>query len=402
MPALSPTMTEGHLVKWHKKEGDTVESGDVLAEIETDKATMEIEAVDEGVLGKILVPAGTDNVKVNTIIGYILEPGEIYDPEKINTQEKEGICQQNKDASPPQKQEIQKAPHEREQKPPPEEKTTKRVRISPLAKRLVQLNSLDITTLQGSGPRGRIVKADIDATLKKQSHHPQPASTTHPLSRMRRIIAARLTEAKRDIPHFYLSVECMLDPLMIARKKLNQQKTERQFSINDFIIKAVAMALKEVPAVNVSWHEEHFIQYAHADIAVAVAVEEGLYTPIVRAAEQKSLSDISNEMKTLIAKAREGKLMPEDYQGGTFSISNLGMYGIKNFQAILNPPQSCILAVGAGQKTVVPLDTNDQVGVRTVMQCTLSLDHRIVDGAVGAQWLQSFKKLIEDPLLMLV
>ena len=420
MPALSPTMTEGNLVTWLKKEGDKIEAGDVLAEIETDKATMEVEAVDDGILAKILVPAGSQKVRVNTVIAQVLEEGDT--PQDLamlsstDTHNADAASTQatiQPDISTPVTPDT--APHS----PPLMQQQTQiqtRIMASPLAKRLAEQNQISLENLEGSGPHGRIIKADIDAAIAAtaQKNTPTPPMTAcvisdvacgapekRPLSGMRTVIAQRLTESKQQIPHFYLSVSCVLEPLLAARKKMNKTLEEQniRLSVNDFIIKATAMALKKVPDANVTWGGDHLLHHKTADVAVAVSVEGGLYTPLIKQAELKSLSQISTEMKTLAAKARSGKLLPEEYQGGSFSVSNLGMFGVESFSAIINPPQACILAVGAGIPTVIPIDGIPSV--RTIMTCTLSVDHRAVDGALGAQWLKAFKAFIEDPVMML-
>ncbi len=409
MPALSPTMTEGNLVKWLKKEGDEVSSGDVLAEIETDKATMEVEAVDEGKLAKILIKEGSEAVKVNEVIALLLEEGD--DESELDSLMSKG----KKPSSSPQSQEkaVEKETPQKEKSQKPQESKAAggRVFASPLARRMASQKGVDLGSVSGSGPRGRVVKADVLAAEGGTAPQAQ-ARTFVPLgqrqevervdlSGMRKVIAQRLTESKQEVPHFYLTVSCELDTLLKVRSRMNKQLEAQgiKLSVNDFVVKATAQALMEVPDANVTWGGDHILRYPHADVAVAVAVDGGLYTPIVAQAEQKSLSQISAEVKALAKKAKEGKLQPEEYQGGTFSVSNLGMYGVDQFQAIINPPQACILAVGAGQQKVVPVDGAPQV--RTVMECTLSVDHRAVDGALGAQWLQAFKRYIEDPAMML-
>jgi pyruvate dehydrogenase E2 component (dihydrolipoamide acetyltransferase) len=441
MPALSPTMTEGNLAKWLKSEGDEVSAGDVIAEIETDKATMEVEAVDEGILGKILVPDGTEGVQVNQPIALLLEEGEDktalegYEakggpaPKPAEEKEPAAAAGQDKKSAPKETPAKAAAPKQQEKAAPapaaPQTQTGERVFASPLARRMAQQAGIDITALKGSGPHGRVVKADIDAAMEKGVGRTAPAAGApatapamaagvqarkfadslgmayelQPHSNMRKTIARRLTEAKQTVPHFYLTVDCVIDDLLTARKRINEEN-ELKISVNDFVIKAAAIALKRVPAANASWDEDGILLYEHADISVAVATPSGLITPIVKAAENKGLESISTEMKDLAGRAREGKLKPEEYQGGTFSVSNLGMYGIKDFGAIINPPQGCILAVGAGERRAVVKD--GALAVATVMSCTLSVDHRVVDGAVGAEFLAAFKKLIENPLSMLL
>ncbi len=424
MPALSPTMTEGKLAKWHVKEGDDVASGDVLAEIETDKATMEVEAVEEGKLGKILIAEGTDNVAVNTPIAVLLEEGE----------DASAIAAAPPPAEPKapaaQPAEMPKAPAAPAPAPAvaPVTVTGGRVVASPLAKRMAKQAGLDLAALTGSGPSGRIVKHDIEAALaggaprtaavsaptqaaaplaiaagpgaKQMADLLGMAYTQEPLSKMRQVIARRLSEAKQTVPHFYLTVDCQIDELLRVRKELNGRFEGLKISVNDFVIRAAALALKQVPAANASYDDSGILFYEHADVSVAVATPNGLITPIVKAAETKGLSGISGEMKDLAARARDGKLKPEEYQGGTFSVSNLGMFGVREFAAIVNPPQGAILAVGAGERRAVIED--GAVAAATVMSCTLSVDHRVVDGAIGAEFLAAFKKLIEYPAAMLL
>ncbi len=435
MPALSPTMTEGNLAKWVKKEGDKVKAGDVIAEIETDKATMEVEAVDEGTLGKVLIPEGTQSVKVNEPIALLLEEGEdkkafaSYKPKTAPA-----VAPAKADAPAAGKAPAPAAPQPMAAAaltPPPAPSfvsppapkaasapsyTGGRVAASPLAKRIAALEGIDIRNVAGTGPHGRIVKADVlqaKATggggRSGRVFRNPTEYTPIPNNNMRKVIAKRLTESKQWVPHFYLSVECELDKLMDVRKDLNfaaetdagkEGKPAYKLSVNDFVIKAVAVALKKVPAANATWTDEAILQYNNVDISVAVAIEGGLITPIVRNADQKSVIQISSEMKDLAARARANKLAPEEFQGGGFSISNLGMYGIKNFSAIINPPQGCILAVGAGEERAVV--RKGEMKIATVMDVTLSVDHRVVDGAVGAEFMQAFKKIIEAPALLLV
>jgi pyruvate dehydrogenase E2 component (dihydrolipoyllysine-residue acetyltransferase) len=432
MPALSPTMTEGNLARWLKKEGDAVKPGDVIAEIETDKATMEVEAVEEGKIGKILVPDGAQGVKVNDVIAVLLEEGE--DASAI----KAGAAPAPKPSAAPApkgdgaaKAEAPKPP----QAPPaapaaaapaPAAAAGNRIFASPLAKRLAQQHGLDLSRIVGSGPHGRVVKSDIDkasasgtakaapVAAKGMPSAPsvpgfqafgEPEFELHPHSMMRKTIARRLQESKQFVPHFYLTVDCEIDRLLKMREEINagapkEGKGAFKLSVNDFIIKACAIALKQVPAANASWSDEGVKMYKTADISVAVAIPNGLITPIIRRAEDKRLTDISAEMKDLGSRAKAGKLKPEDYTGGSFSLSNLGMFGIKDFAAIVNPPQGCILAVGAGEQR--PVVKNGALAVATVMSCTLSVDHRVVDGAIGAEYLAALKKLIENPLAMLV
>ena len=427
MPALSPTMTEGNLARWLKKEGDAVKPGDVIAEIETDKATMEVEAVEEGKIGKILVPDGAQGVKVNDVIAVLLEEGE--DAGAI----KAGAAPAPKAAAAPApapkgdgaaKAEAPKpAAAPAPAAPAPAAASGARIFASPLAKRLAQQHGLDLSRVVGSGPHGRVVKSDIEKAAAGGTAKAAPAAAKappavpgfqafgepefelHPHSMMRKTIARRLQESKQFVPHFYLTIDCEIDRLLKVREEVNagapkEGKGAFKLSVNDFVIKACAVALKQVPAANASWSDEGVKLYKSADISVAVAIPNGLITPIIRHAEDKRLSDISAEMKDLAGRAKSGKLKPEDYTGGSFSLSNLGMFGIKDFAAIVNPPQGCIMAVGAGEQRAVV--KNGALAVATVMSCTLSVDHRVVDGAIGAEYLAAFRKLIENPLAMLV
>jgi len=426
MPALSPTMTEGNLAKWLKSEGDAVKAGDVIAEIETDKATMEVEAVDEGTLGKILVPGGTEGVKVNEPIALLLEEGE--DRSALDGGAAAPAPKANGEAKP--------AAAESSAAPAPQAPVApsadlgERIAASPLARRMAAQAGIDLRGLKGSGPHGRIVKADIEAAAKggarpapaaepKAAPAPAPAAAQPaapapapaapptaaydeiPLNNMRKVIARRLTEAKQTIPHFYLTIDCELDALLAMRGQLNAREgADYKLSVNDFVIKAVALAMRKVPGVNAAWGGDKIYQFKDIDVSVAVAIDGGLITPIVRKADQKGLSTISNEMKDLAKRAKDGKLKPEEFQGGGFSISNLGMYGIKDFLAVINPPQACILAVGAGEKR--PVVKGDEIKIATMMSVSLSTDHRVVDGALGAVFLQEFKRLVEDPLALLL
>ncbi|MEI9905211.1 MAG: pyruvate dehydrogenase complex dihydrolipoamide acetyltransferase [Asticcacaulis sp.] len=415
MPALSPTMEEGILAKWHVKVGDDVSAGQVIAEIETDKATMEVEAVDEGKVTEILVAAGTEGVKVNTPIARLAGDGTAPAPAP-------------KAAEAPKAE----APKAEEPKPAaapaaapvPAVQNGARVAASPLARRLAAMNNLDLKTIKGSGPHGRIIKRDIDEAQKTGGVKAPAASTASaseprkvqsleqmgipagsydlvPLDGMRKVIARRMTESFRDIPHFPLTVDIELDNLLAARAKINTALESRgvKVSVNDMIIKAVALALKAVPEANASYTPEGIALHHNADIAVAVAIDGGLITPIVRKAETKSLAEISSEMKDLASRARDRKLKPEEFQGGTFSVSNLGMFGIKTFTSIINEPQGCIMSVGAGEPRAVV--KNGQLAVATVMSVTLTCDHRVVDGSIGAKFIGVFKPLIEDPIKML-
>ncbi len=402
MPALSPTMTEGNLVKWLKKEGDSIKAGQVLAEIETDKATMEVEAVDEGTLGKILIPEGSEAVKVNTLIALILEEGEDasalenikVEPSPVTTTHA-APTPSLQDNTPPLAVTPATAPSA----------NNNRVIASPVAKRLASSLNMDLSTVVGTGPRGRIIKADVEgATAHKPSAGHIAASkesdfTDIPLTMMRKTIAKRLVESKQTVPHFYLSITCEIDELLKIRTSLNEKREKHnKISVNDFVIMAAAKALKEVPDANVSFHETFIRRYSQTDISVAVAIDGGLVTPIIRDASSQSLGNLSATMKQLAERARDGKLQPHEFQGGSFCISNLGMYGITQFQAIINPPQACILAVGAGVPT--PVIKNGTVTQATLMNCTLSVDHRAVDGALGAKFLASFKSFIENPITL--
>ncbi len=396
MPALSPTMTEGNIVKWLKNEGDKIKAGETIAEIETDKATMEVEAVDEGILGKIVVPAGTDGVQVNQLIAVILEAGEDASAINIAAAPQAAPKAVESPIALPSNASINSeiVAHSVQ---------TERVFASPLAKRLATEKGVNLHNVQGSGPHGRIVKSDIE----KLSIAGTPIVTSNAsafedikLNGMRKTIAKRLTEAKQTIPHFYLTVDCELDELLSLRTKINAMPNAKtKLSVNDFFVKAVALALMDEPNANVTFHGDYVRRYAQADVCVAVAIDGGLVTPVVKAANLKSLTQISLEVKDLAEKARAGKLAPEAYQGGSFTISNLGMFGIKHFDAIINPPQACILAVGAGEQRAVV--KSGKIEVANLVTCTLSIDHRALDGAVGSAFLKSLKGYIENPLSML-
>lgn len=412
MPALSPTMEHGNLAKWIKKEGDTVSAGEVIAEIETDKATMEVEAVDEGVLGKIVVQEGAQEVAVNSLIAVLLEEGE--DASAID----DFVAKNSAPAPAP----AAKQP-EAESKPAPaaapmpsappakaEQKIVKpgpagRIFASPLARRIASNEGISLSSIVGTGPHGRIVKADVLAggsARGRVQRHPQEYNLV-PNNNMRKVIAKRLVESKQTVPHFYLSIECAMDSVLEARSQINASLGDdksKRLSVNDFVILATAKALKDVPEANASWSDEAIMMYNNIDVSVAVAIDGGLITPVIRNADQKEITKISSEMKDLAKRARENSLKPEEFQGGGFSISNLGMYGIKNFNAIVNPPQGCILAVGASSKRAVVID--DQIAMRTIMDVSISCDHRVVDGAVGALFLNAFKKYIESPVLMFI
>mgnify|MGYP003627078487 CR=1 FL=1 len=488
MPALSPTMTEGNLAKWHVKEGDQVNPGDVIAEIETDKATMEVESIDEGVVGKILVAEGTEAVAVNDVIGILLEDGEdasaaeqapAEDAKEADKAEQtpapeaeksaEASGEQTGTASPSASDsDVKASPLARRiadqagvdlgalkgsgahgkvvrsdveaamsggnaskakrsvdisasgALPTATDADGNRLFASPLARRMAAQAGVDLAAVKGSGPDGRIVKRDIDDAVAKGIAKPtEPEAATGgaaaeeaaparddtseivKLSTMRKVIAQRMAESKSEVPHFYLTMDCELDELLKVRKALNAAQEEVKISVNDFVIRACAMGLMEVPAANVAYEGEGVMRQFHtADISVAVAIPGGLITPIVRAAEQKGFKQISADMKDLATRARDGKLAPEEYQGGSFSVSNLGMFGVKQFDAVINPPQACILAVGAGEQR--PVVKDGQIVPATVMSCTLSVDHRVVDGAIGAELLAAIKRYIENPALMLL
>jgi pyruvate dehydrogenase E2 component (dihydrolipoamide acetyltransferase) len=422
MPALSPTMTEGTLSRWLKKEGEDVRAGDVIAEIETDKATMEVEAVDEGVLGKILVQDGTEGVKVNEPIAVLVEKGE-----QVPTGAAPAAAPAPKPVAPPQQPATSAAPA-----PRPvasgngQDLSAGRIFASPLARRMAKQAGIDLAALKGSGPNGRIVKADIEAAAQQPvPTAPTPAPAAQPAaapaarpataitaphqlvphSSIRKVIARRLTEAKSTIPHFYVSMDVEIDALIKLMNELNAKAPKEGpdaylITINDMVIKASAATLRRVPTVNAAWTDDGMALFDDVDISVAVAIPDGLITPIVRRADQKGLATISREMKDLAGRARAGKLKPEEFQGGGFSISNMGMFGVSEFAAIINPPQSAILAVAAGQKR--PVVKNDALAIATVMTCTLSVDHRVVDGALGARWLREFRRIVEDPLSLLL
>lgn len=410
MPALSPTMTEGKLAKWNKKEGDTVSSGEVIAEIETDKATMEVEAVDEGILGKILIPEGTEGVAVNTPIAILVEEGEAV-PEGPSTATPKTEKAEPAKAEAPAPKSAAPAP----QVKAPVEKGS-RVFASPLAKRIAKDAGINLSTLKGSGPNGRIVKKDVEAAkagggASAAKSAPVGAytpggSTSTPHSTMRKVIARRLTESKTTVPHFYVSVDVKLDALLALRSQLNAASPAEgpdafKLSVNDLLIKAAAVTLRRVKGVNVSYTDEALIEYNDVDISVAVSIPDGLITPIIRQADRKSLREISNEMKDLASRARVGKLKPEEFQGGSFSISNMGMFGVSSFSAIINPPQAGILAIAAGEKRAV-VKPDGSLGVATVMTVTLSVDHRAIDGALAAKWTSAFREVVENPFTLVV
>lgn len=446
MPALSPTMEEGTLSKWSIKEGDTVTAGSVMAEIETDKATMEFEATDEGVLGKILVPEGTEGVKVGTAIGILLMDGESADDIKSGAENSAAPSQsapaKAEKATPPAAPSLKSTPTPTPAPTSPPAKTAApesganddgggRVKASPLARRIAQEQGIDLSAVTGSGPHGRIIKADIDAfepaiapaevsraSGQSAAVAPAPAASTAApsssitppdgvpfeevrLPGMRKVIARRMAESKSTVPHFYMTVDIELDELMAFRKKLNVKLESKgvKVSVNDLVIKACGLALKRVPDANAMYAGDKMYRFSRADISVAVAVEGGLVTPVIKAACTKGLADIASEMKLLASKAKDGTLMPEEYQGGTFSISNLGMMGIRQFDAVINPPQGAILAVGAGEQR--PVVKDGALAIATVMSVTLSVDHRVLDGAIGAAFLAEVKTMLEDPMMML-
>ena len=435
MPALSPTMEEGTLAKWLVKEGDAVASGDLLAEIETDKATMEFEAVDEGIIGKLLVAEGTENVAVNSAIAVLLEDGESSSEVDAapSAPASPAPAAEAATSSPAKSATLASSPASAP--PAAADKAAEGARIfaTPLARKLAAQNNVDLTRLSGSGPRGRIVTADIEAAGSAVSADRTVASMASAastsgaasapqsanfetisklyagrayeeisLDRMRKTIAARLTEAKQTVPHFYLRRDVMLDNLLGFRGEMNAALAERdvKLSVNDFVIKACALALTTVPTANAIWAGDRILQFTPADIAVAVAIDGGLITPVLKDADQKSLSVLSTEMKDLATRAKGRKLAPDEYQGGSFAISNLGMFGIDNFDAVINPPHGAILAVGAGKKKPV-VNASGELGVATVMSLTLSVDHRVIDGALGAELLNVIVKNLENPMAML-
>ena len=410
MPALSPTMEHGNLAKWLKKEGDTIKAGDVIAEIETDKATMEVEAVDEGILAKILIPQGTEEVPVNALIAVLIEEDE---NESVLAEfiAKEAAAKSVDAGDNSDKNQAVILPPASNNIPNPQPMqmssapSSGRVFASPLARRVAAIDGVSLVNIIGSGPHGRIVKADVVSSGQAKGKVFRHAEEFHlvPNNNMRKIIAKRLLESKLTVPHFYLAIDCMMDALLEARAQVNNTLGEdknKKLSVNDFVILAAAKALKDVPAANASWSDEAIKIYNNVDISIAVAIDGGLITPLIRNADQKDIIKISTEMKDLAKRARENSLKPEEFQGGGFSISNLGMYGIKSFNAIVNPPQGCILAVGMSSKRAVVVE--DRIEIGTVMDVNLSCDHRVVDGAVGAQFLAAFKKYIESPILMFI
>jgi pyruvate dehydrogenase E2 component (dihydrolipoamide acetyltransferase) len=414
MPALSPTMETGTLAKWNVAVGDTIRSGDVIAEIETDKATMEVEAVDEGVVAAIMVESGTEGVAVGTAIARLAEDGESAEEAAAAPVAAAPVAATDTppaDAAPTATPAaVASVPSTAPQKAPASPGS--RIFASPLARRVADDGGVDLSALQGSGPHGRILRRDVEAAMTSPvaasgagmaAGAPASPGASHlePNSQMRKIIAERLQQSKATAPHFYLTVDCEIDTLLESRRMMNERAPEGvKVSVNDLVIRAAAMALIKVPKANASWEGDHTRLFHHADIAMAVAVDGGLVTPVIWAAEQKGLAEIATTSRDLATRAREGRLAPEEFSGGSFTISNLGMYGIREFAAVINPPQGAILAVGAGEER--PVARDGQLAVATVMSVTLSADHRVVDGAVGAEWLQAFKGFIEAPVTMLL
>jgi pyruvate dehydrogenase E2 component (dihydrolipoamide acetyltransferase) len=443
MPALSPTMEEGKLAKWHVKEGDSVSSGDVIAEIETDKATMEVEAVDEGKIGKILVAEGTDNVKVNAVIAVLLQDGESADAapaQKAETPAAAPVAEAPKTEAP--KPAAAPAPavinsnisSSAPAKSAPAKAEGGKVFASPLARRLAKEAGIEVSAISGTGPKGRVVKSDVEAAKSGKTPLKATAAASNvagaaapaggmskaqvlalyeegsyelvPNDGMRKVVAARLTESKQTVPHFYLTLDCKIDALLAAREQINNSapkgkdgKPAYKLSVNDFVMKAWAVALQRVPMANATWAGDSILYHKRSDVAVAVAVPGGLFTPVVKSCDTKTLREISEEVKDLAGRAKSKKLAPHEYQGGASSVSNLGMFGIKHFAAVINPPHGTILAVGAGEERVYP--ENGQIKIGQFMTVTLSCDHRAVDGALGAELLGVFKGLIENPVMML-
>jgi pyruvate dehydrogenase E2 component (dihydrolipoamide acetyltransferase) len=439
MPALSPTMEEGKLAKWHVKEGDTVSSGDVIAEIETDKATMEVEAVDEGKIGKILVAEGTDNVKVNTVIAVLLQDGESLGDAPAPKAAPAAEAPKPAAVEAPKAAVAAPAPQAAAPTPvatAPAKTDGAKVFASPLARRMAKEAGIDVAAISGTGPKGRVVKADVEAAKSGKTPLKASAAATAPAAAaggvaatgmtkqqvlalyeegsyeivpndgMRKVVAQRLTESKQTVPHFYLTLDCQIDALMAAREQINARapkskdgKPAYKLSVNDFVMKAWAIALQRVPMANATWAGDSILYHKRSDVAVAVAVPGGLFTPVVKSCDTKSLREISEEVKDLAGRAKSKKLAPHEYQGGASSVSNLGMFGIKSFSAVINPPHGTILAVGVGEERVYP--ENGQIKIGQFMTVTLSCDHRAVDGALGAELLGVFKGLIEAPVMML-
>ena len=405
MPALSPTMTVGKISLWKKSEGDTVEPGEVIAEIETDKATMEVESVDSGIIGKIIVPEGSENVPVNSLIAVIIEDGEDVSALKDFDTLNEPV--ESADKSDQQVLLDNIEPKVVRDVLPGEFTTNGDVLASPLARKIADSEDIDLKSIQGSGPGGRIIKRDLiqlgKNTIKTKTSDVELNSYSKQtsLSNMRKTIADRLTQSWQNIPHVFLTIECLIDHLLEIRDRLNKQSDDdSHLSINDFIIRASAFALSRVPELNVQWSDDGIINNTGTDIAFALALDSGLITPIIRNAGDKGLAEISSEVKNLVARGREGKLSPDEYQGGNFTISNLGMFGITQFNAIINPPQPAILAIGAAKDT--PVVRNGAIAISTIMSCTLSCDHRVIDGSVGAKWLSAFKGFVEEPMTMIL
>ena len=413
MPALSPTMEDGTLVKWHIKEGDEVHSGDVIAEIETDKATMEVEAVDEGIVGKILVSEGTEGVRVNSVIAVLIADGESVDDINIESVSAETSTETSAEAStvPPAETPptTTSAPSTSSSPTPPSPSSGTRIFATPLARRLASQKGLDLSTISGSGPKGRIIKADIESSPTTSS---SPISTTDAITRvphdgMRKVMSQRLTESSQTIPAYYISMDCRLDSLLSLRAKINDMaptddsdKPIYRISVNDFMVKALGMALQSVPKANVTWTDTDRLYHRHSDIGVAVAVDDGLFTPVLRHVESQSLSSISAQIKELAGKARSKRLAPHEYEGGTSAISNLGMYDVSSFTSIINPPHASIVSIGAGVQQ--PIVSDGSIIIGTMMTATFAFDHRAIDGALGAQLARVFKQYVEEPALMLV
>ncbi|MCQ9155705.1 pyruvate dehydrogenase complex dihydrolipoamide acetyltransferase [Acidomonas methanolica] len=425
MPALSPTMTEGKLARWVKQEGDSVASGDVIAEIETDKATMEIEAVEEGILGRILVAEGTEGVAVNTPIGILVAEGEEVPSGPVAPKERKAPSEPGPKTrpEPAPKTRPEPAPKTRTEPartpdrpaPTPSAAPASRLFASPLARRIAKDRGVDLAMLKGSGPNGRILRRDVEAAESMPPARAAEAlfatpvagggSTATPLSSMRKVIARRLTEAKTTVPHFYVSIDVRLDALLALRAQLKVAAAADgsdvfRLSVNDMLIKAAALTLRRVPEVNVSFGGDTLIQHQDIDISMAVAIPDGLITPIIRRADRKSLREIGLESAELAARAKAGKLKPEEFQGGTFSVSNMGMFGVSAFSAIINPPQAAILAIAAGEKR--PVVKDDALAIATVMTATLSADHRVIDGALAARWMAAFRSVVENPMTLVL
>lgn len=416
MPALSPTMTEGTLSRWLKREGDTVKSGDLIAEIETDKATMEVEAVDEGILGRIVVPEGSEGVKVNSPIAILVEEGEAVPDAVEAAPAKKAEAAPQTAAQPassqPATQPAATSPASTQPAPVHGASSGKRVFASPLARRIAVQKGIDLSTLKGTGPNGRILRRDVEnakPALAGGTGAVAVAAAAEakrvPNSSMRKVIARRLSESKQNVPHFYVSVDIELDALLALRSQLNAaspSEGEGQFriSVNDMMIKAVALALRDCPGLNVQFTEAETLHFPDIDISMAVSISDGLITPIIRQADRKTLREISEQARDLAKRARDGKLKPEEFQGGTFSISNMGMFGVREFAAIINPPQAGILAIAAGEKRAVV--RGDQLAVATVMTATLSVDHRAVDGALGAKWLNALRDIVQNPYRLVI